>query len=370
MDEKDSKKKELQSRREFFKKAAKGLLPMIGAISFGPIIFTSCAKDDPVDSGCRDCSAVCSSTCLNSCQGDCSGSCNNGCSSICSNSCGSSAQNSPSSNGDGSFSNPFNATEAHELASSLSADEKTSKSYYVKGKVSSVRYNYSVEYGTAVFFMTDEGKSEDIFQVYSAYYLENKPYTTGALLAVGDSVVVFGKMCNYRGTTPELAEKSGYLYSLNGRTSIGGDTCSGCASTCSSTCSGECSTTCTGGCGSSCSGECTGDCNTTCTASCADDCESGCSDGCKTGCTTACSRGCSEQCTGECSGGCQRTCTSTCANSCYNSCAIDCSGRCDNTCYSTCTANCRSTCNYPGCSGTCQSSCIGGCGTSCSYSSW
>uniref|UniRef100_UPI003FEDF0F2 hypothetical protein n=1 Tax=Prevotella sp. TaxID=59823 RepID=UPI003FEDF0F2 len=39
------KNEELQSRRDFFKKAAKGALPILGMVVVGPS-FMSCSKDD------------------------------------------------------------------------------------------------------------------------------------------------------------------------------------------------------------------------------------------------------------------------------------------------------------------------------------
>ena len=104
----------MMNRRRFFKKAVRGMLPMLGAFVAGPTVImntlTSCGPDD----GCDDCSAACSSNCSSSCQyssgggcsdcssscadnsessvcsscaNDCSKSCNNTCQEGCSNSC-------------------------------------------------------------------------------------------------------------------------------------------------------------------------------------------------------------------------------------------------------------------------------------------
>ena len=54
---KNKKNEELQSRREFFKKAAKGALPILGVLTFGPSVLTSCKKDED------DCIISCSSSC-------------------------------------------------------------------------------------------------------------------------------------------------------------------------------------------------------------------------------------------------------------------------------------------------------------------
>ena len=53
-------------------------------------------------------------------------------------------------------------------------------------------------------------------------YLENKKYTEGDVLTQGDDVIVCGKVVNFRGNTPETVQGSAYLYSLNGKTKVGG----------------------------------------------------------------------------------------------------------------------------------------------------
>ncbi len=67
---------ELQSRREFFKKAAKAALPVIGAVVVASIP-TMKAEAVP---GCQyGCSYACSGSCAGSCRGGCQGSCNGSC---------------------------------------------------------------------------------------------------------------------------------------------------------------------------------------------------------------------------------------------------------------------------------------------------
>lgn len=72
---------ELQSRREFFKKAAKAALPVVGAVVLAslPIVKSEAAT------GCDDggCYGGCSDGCYGGCQGSCSGGCKNGCKSSC-----------------------------------------------------------------------------------------------------------------------------------------------------------------------------------------------------------------------------------------------------------------------------------------------
>lgn len=77
---KNGKNEELQSRREFFKKAAKGALPILGAIVLAnaPVI-ANAAEEAPM--GCKyGCIAVCStSACQGTCAGGCRFTCTHGC---------------------------------------------------------------------------------------------------------------------------------------------------------------------------------------------------------------------------------------------------------------------------------------------------
>ena len=72
---KSKKNEELQSRREFFKSAAKGALPILAFTVLGPSFLSSCKKDDE-SSGCgRTCSGGCNDGCTNNCDGLCGGDC-------------------------------------------------------------------------------------------------------------------------------------------------------------------------------------------------------------------------------------------------------------------------------------------------------
>ena len=88
---------ELQSRREFFKEAAKKTLPIVGAVilASSPII-ANATEAEPM--GCNyNCSGGCNSckgTCEYRCQNDCSGSCKGGCKQSCRNACVNSCRSS------------------------------------------------------------------------------------------------------------------------------------------------------------------------------------------------------------------------------------------------------------------------------------
>lgn len=80
----NKKNEELQSRREFFKKAAKGALPILALTTLGPSFLSSCSKDDDDNGSCKN---ACTGGCKSSCSGSCDGGCSNGCDEICMTSC-------------------------------------------------------------------------------------------------------------------------------------------------------------------------------------------------------------------------------------------------------------------------------------------
>ncbi|MDE5783511.1 MAG: Cys-Xaa-Xaa-Xaa repeat radical SAM target protein [Prevotella sp.] len=73
--EKKMKNEELQNRREFFKNAAKGALPILGAIVLAGVPnVVKAAEDAPMG-----CTGTCYTGCKNGCRG-CSTTCTGGCS--------------------------------------------------------------------------------------------------------------------------------------------------------------------------------------------------------------------------------------------------------------------------------------------------
>lgn len=99
---KDAKKnEELQSRREFFKKAAKGALPIIAAAVMASAPAVVKAANTPMDcySGCvYGCEGGCNDSCYGSCKGGCNASCIQGnCAYFCTGSCKGSCSGSCSS---------------------------------------------------------------------------------------------------------------------------------------------------------------------------------------------------------------------------------------------------------------------------------
>lgn len=134
--------------------------------------------------------------------------------------------------GDGTLNNPYNPTAANQLASALTWTSNTeyqkSDDVYVKGKICKIAnngtYNESGLNGNATFFISEDGKEEsEQFQCYRILYLGNKKFASGDTdIKVGDDVVIYGKLMNYKGNTPETVQNEAYLYSLNGTTEGGG----------------------------------------------------------------------------------------------------------------------------------------------------
>lgn len=88
---------ELQTRREFFKKATKSILPIVGFITLGPMTFSSCEKEIGF---CNDCSNGCASNCHSSCE-----------------------NTSVITAGNGTSESPYNVAQAIELVDSTSSTD-------------------------------------------------------------------------------------------------------------------------------------------------------------------------------------------------------------------------------------------------------
>lgn len=92
---------------------------------------------------------------------------------------------------------------------------------YVKGIISSIKYTFSAQYGTATFDISEDGKTAGTqFTCYSVYYhAANQMWVEGNdQVEVGKEVVVAGKLVNYGGNTPEFSSKTGWLVSMTGGT--------------------------------------------------------------------------------------------------------------------------------------------------------
>ena len=134
-------------------------------------------------------------------------------------------------NGTGTLEDPYNPAGAAAAASKLTYTDKnnyeTTEDVYVKGKICKIANNGTFTeggtYGNASFFISEDGTGDGEFYVFRTLYLGNKKFEEGQTdIKVGDEVIIYGKLMNYRNNTPETVSGNSYLYSLNGVT--GGDT--------------------------------------------------------------------------------------------------------------------------------------------------
>ena len=127
----------------------------------------------------------------------------------------------------GTLANPYTPLEACEAVKDLTWTDNntydTTGDVYVAGKISRIAnkgtYTEGGTYGNASFFISADGTESGEFQVFRALYLGNKKFEAGQTdIKVGDDVIIYGKLMNYKGNTPETVSGKAYLYSLNGKT--------------------------------------------------------------------------------------------------------------------------------------------------------
>ncbi|MBR1926328.1 MAG: hypothetical protein IJ840_01030 [Bacteroidales bacterium] len=131
--------------------------------------------------------------------------------------------------GSGTLEDPYNPAAAAAAVKNLTwtanDNYQTTDPVYVKGVISRIEQAYSESgtYGNASFFISEDGQASGEFQVFRAKYLGNVAYKSGQTdIKVGDEVVIYGKLMNYRNNTPETDANNAYLYSLNGEVGEGG----------------------------------------------------------------------------------------------------------------------------------------------------
>ena len=134
--------------------------------------------------------------------------------------------------GTGTQADPYNPAAAAAAVANLtwtsSTEYQKTDPVYVKGKIKNIAVSNDVEqfyantgdYGNASFYITDADDETGEFYVFRALYLGNVAYAVGQTdIKVGDVVVIYGALMNYKGNTPETVANEAYLYSLNGATS-------------------------------------------------------------------------------------------------------------------------------------------------------
>lgn len=120
--------------------------------------------------------------------------------------------------GDGSLESPYNPLAVTEYIKTLEAGVNSDRQVYIKGIVSTIK-EVSASYGNASFYISADGTTDGTqFYVYRIKGLGNRNIASDDEIKVGDEVVVYAKVVNYSGNTPETVQGEGWLYSLNGKT--------------------------------------------------------------------------------------------------------------------------------------------------------
>ena len=133
--------------------------------------------------------------------------------------------------GSGTLADPYTPAGAREAVKDLTwtsnTDYQKTDKVYVKGKISRIAnngtYAQSGSYGNASYYISADGTENEEFYIFRSLYFNGVKYTSGTDIKVGDEVVVYGELMNYKGNTPETVSGQSYLYSLNGATSGGDD---------------------------------------------------------------------------------------------------------------------------------------------------
>lgn len=137
-------------------------------------------------------------------------------------------------NGLGNADYPFNVAGAVAFIDAMEAAKAAAKAadqptptfpdVYVKGKISKIQSEYSVEHGTSIFWISEDGEFKNDpkkdFEAYSLWYFGGKAWAEGdKQIALGDEIVLKGQLTYYaKNNVYETSSKKASLYSLNGAT--------------------------------------------------------------------------------------------------------------------------------------------------------
>ena len=106
----------------------------------------------------------------------------------------------------------YTVAKANDL---ITAGQGLETKVYVIGTITKIK-EVSTSYGNATYWIGDgtEYSANDL-EIYRGYYLEDEYFTAEDQIKVGDKVIVYGKLVDYKGTK-EMTGSS--IYSLNGVT--------------------------------------------------------------------------------------------------------------------------------------------------------
>lgn len=112
----------------------------------------------------------------------------------------------------------LNVYEAREVALALASGATTTDEYYVKGWVSKLDSKHEsgvTGYGNGTFYITptNDGTTAAVtFEAFQVYGKNKQKLTSADQVAVGDFVVLKGKLTNYNGTPETVGKGAAYIY--------------------------------------------------------------------------------------------------------------------------------------------------------------
>ena len=107
----------------------------------------------------------------------------------------------------------YTVAKANDL---ITAGQGLETKVYVIGTITKIK-EVSTSYGNATYWIGDGNEySANDLEIYRGYYLEGENFTAEDQIKVGDKVIVYGKLVDYKGTKEMTTGSS--IYSLNGVT--------------------------------------------------------------------------------------------------------------------------------------------------------
>ena len=114
--------------------------------------------------------------------------------------------------GNGTLEEPFNVAAVIKYVQELGADVESTEKVYIKGIVCSTK-EISAQFGNATFDISADGElGGEKFTIYRAKGLNNQNIKSEDDVQVGDEVIVYGNVVNYKGNTPETTQGKAYIY--------------------------------------------------------------------------------------------------------------------------------------------------------------
>ena len=106
--------------------------------------------------------------------------------------------------GQGTLSSPYNVAAVRKVCDELeqttdNSNKHLSPEVHVKGIVSKID-EVDTSYGNSTYYISDDGTTNNQFEIYRGSYLDGAKFTSENQIAVGDTVVVCGQVLNFKGT--------------------------------------------------------------------------------------------------------------------------------------------------------------------------